>query len=707
VDRNINQAVQTQKPPPPILRQELNLFPAEVDEDGSPAWILHDPLANRHYRLGQLEVDLLMFCGQGDEEKIAQLASIKMGYQITAQQITELITFLRVNNLVQGDGAQIAWYQKQQALSKKSFFTHLAKSYLFFRTPVCHPDHFLDKTLKYVVYLGASLSFLVLGILFFIGIFLVSRQIGSFVGTFLHFFNTIGFAAYLIALVFIKILHELGHAYTAKNMGCKVPVIGIAFLVGWPILYTDTSDAWKLKSRRKRMNIGIAGIAVELAVAIICLFLWSIVADGVVRSVLFLLATTTWMMSILVNFNPLMRFDGYYLLSDWLRMPNLESRSFAMAKWWMREKLFALNALPPEKIKMKFVFYAYAIWVYRFFLFLGIALLVYYFFFKALGLLLFGVEIIYFIVRPVMNELKQWHKFWPQVTWNKSTIRSSLVLFILIALVFIPWRSSIEIPAFIKAEYTTLYAPVSGQLHRIAVRNKQEIHAGGVVVEMYSAQLNYEKQQSQRRYQELSWQRDFLGFDPTMRSQALVINSSLITQNRRLRGLIKKADKQKLLATNAGIVVDSDTEIKEGDWLAEGTPILSILDDKNLIIHAYVEEQYLSRIKLGQKGLFFPENGRYSVLKVELVEIENMAVRTMDALYSASLFGGDVAVREGEDKELLPVISVYKIRLKIVGDQPGLQRVMRGVVVLKANSESIYKRIKNRVVGVFRRESVF
>lgn len=282
-----------QKLPPPQLRQELNLYPAEADLDGSPAWMLHDPLSNRHFRIGELEMNLLLFCGQGDEEKIAQLVTLKMGYQVTAEEVAQLFAFLRLNNLTSGDDNQKNWYlQQQQKAQKQNWLNYLAKSYLFFRIPFWKPDRFLTKTLNYVAWLGTTPVFIFLGLLMFVGVFLALRQIDTFIGTFLHFFNTEGFGVYILALAFIKIFHELGHAYTAKKMGCKVPIIGVAFLVAWPVLYTDTSDAWKLNSRQKRMKIGIAGIAVELAIAIICLFCWSLAADGLLKSVFFLLATT-------------------------------------------------------------------------------------------------------------------------------------------------------------------------------------------------------------------------------------------------------------------------------------------------------------------------------------------------------------------------------------------------------------------------------
>ena len=708
IENNQQEAFQANKPPPPLLRQELNLYPAEPDLDGSPAWMLHDPLTNRHFRIGELEMNLLLFCGQGDENKIAQLATLKMGYKVTAEEVSQLFEFLRRNNLTLGDDMQKSWYLQQKLqMQKKGWLAQLAKSYLFFRIPLWKPDRFLNNTVKYVAWMGTKPVFICLVILMFVGIYLALRQIDVFISTFLHFFNPEGFIVYILALAFIKILHELGHAYTAKKMGCKVPIIGVAFLVAWPVLYTDTSDAWKLNSRRKRMNIGIAGIAVELAVAVICLFAWSLAADGLLKSVFFLLATTTWIMSALVNFNPLMRFDGYYLLSDWLRMPNLEPRSFAMAKWWLREKIFALNFPPPERIQMKLVCFSYAVWTYRFFLFLGIAVVVYYFFFKVLGIILFLIEIVYFILRPIWNELMVWRTFWSQVSWNKSTIRSTLLLITLIVLAFIPWRSSIEVAGFVKARYTPLYAPVSGKIARISVANHNKVTKDEVLIEMEAPELTHEKEQVEKRYKELSWQRAFLGFNKKMRSEALIVASALITQNRRLRSLLKKYNKLNLTAPDNGIIADMTQDIRVGDWIAEGTPMLAILETGEIEVIAYLQEEYLSRVKVGIKGRFYPERGNFPIIDVEVTEIDNMSVRTMDALYSASLFGGDVAVRETNEHELVPVISVYKIRLKLLKPLENLQRVRRGTVVLQAEPESFVKRVRNRIYALFRRESGF
>ena len=103
-----------------------------------------------------------------------------------------------------------------------------------------------------------------------------------------------------------------------------------------------------------------------------------------------------WILTLVVNLNPLMRFDGYYLFSDYLGIKNLQERAFAMARWKLRSTLFGLELPAPEQLRAKtvrtLVIFAWATWIYRFFLFLAIALLVYYFFFKLAGLLLMLIE---------------------------------------------------------------------------------------------------------------------------------------------------------------------------------------------------------------------------------------------------------------------------------------------------------------------------
>ena len=193
-----------------------------------------------------------------------------------------------------------------------------------------------------------------------------------------------------------KVIHELAHAYTAEHFGCRIPHMGIAFMVMMPLLYTDTSAAWRLKSsvsawpsaRQVFWGIGFRRMGsayVELSARRRAkergLHARHHNLDHDARH----------------QFKaPFMRFDGYYLLSDWLGVANLHQRSFALAKWRMRELLFGFGEKKPESFEpwkeRALIIYAWATWLYRFFLFCGIALLVYHAFFKLLGIFLFALR---------------------------------------------------------------------------------------------------------------------------------------------------------------------------------------------------------------------------------------------------------------------------------------------------------------------------
>ncbi len=123
-----------------------------------------------------------------------------------------------------------------------------------------------------------------------------------------------------------------------------MPIIGVAFLVLFPVLYTDTT----LKHRDQRLMIDVAGILTELAIAIIATMFWVFLPDGPMRSIAFTTSTLSWFLSLVINLNPFMRFDGYYILSDASGVENMQERSFAFAKWRMREVLFKPNIAPPE-----------------------------------------------------------------------------------------------------------------------------------------------------------------------------------------------------------------------------------------------------------------------------------------------------------------------------------------------------------------------
>ena len=133
-----------------------------------------------------------------------------------------------------------------------------------------------------------------------------------------------GIAGMLLVFLGVKIVHELGHAIAAMTYGANCKQIGVMLLFFMPTLYCDVSSAWRLESRTQRIVISAAGVYVELMIASLAAICWALSGPGIVNTVSFQLMALCGIGTVLINGNPLMRYDGYYILSDLLDRPNLK-----------------------------------------------------------------------------------------------------------------------------------------------------------------------------------------------------------------------------------------------------------------------------------------------------------------------------------------------------------------------------------------------
>jgi len=382
----------------PLLREDLRIEEGGCFLNGAPSWLIHDPLRNQFFRIGEATFEVLGSWQNISLSAFCKLTSNHLNKSVKQDDVEEIVKFLYSNQLTEespsGDSVSFSEQEKSQ---KKGISSSILHGYLFFKIPLFNPQPILDFTWTFVRLLFTKAAVQVFVMLAVLALYLVSRQWDVFTSTFFSFLSFEGAAFYGVSLIILKFLHEFGHAFMAKKYNVPVPIIGVAFLVLFPVLFTDTTLAVKLKDRKQRLMIDMAGIFTELVIAIIATLFWVFLPDGTMRSIAFTTATLSWVLSLLVNLNPFMRFDGYYILSDALRVENLQQRSFNFAKWRMREILFKPNLPPPEaisgKLKTFLILHAWGTWIYRFFLFLGIALLVYGFFVKIIGIILFAVVV--------------------------------------------------------------------------------------------------------------------------------------------------------------------------------------------------------------------------------------------------------------------------------------------------------------------------
>lgn len=296
----------------------------------------------------------------------------------------------------------------------------------------------------------------------------------------------------VLTIAAIKILHELGHAMACRRFGGECFEIGVILLAFIPTLYCNVSDAWTFRERWKRIMVSFAGMYVEIGLAAIAAVLWLATPPGLLNALLFNVVLLCSVNTLLVNGNPLLRYDGYYMLADWWEKPNLSSHAnMAVSKFWL--SLFFVPAKSNHPSASVLV-YGLLSFVYRWFVLMvilsGVILVLgaagsYSIGYCVAGLLLVGL-LAASITRTVNMAAGRQFRGW-------SLIRTMVSLTVIVGIgwlvLFMPLPSSVYCTATIEdSDPVRVYAPLDGQLVFVA-SNYEQIVAGAEVAKIESRSL--------------------------------------------------------------------------------------------------------------------------------------------------------------------------------------------------------------------------
>lgn len=698
----------------PPLRQELTLNPAPAAPDGAPTWTLHDPAANRFYQLGWPAFEILSRWSLGDSDAVVAAVNAQTTLVVAHDDVIDLLQFLLGHHLVLAATAQDTERLQQSAQRQKlTPAMWLLKNYLFLRIPLVRPMPLLRRLSPWVaVVYRPAFWWLVAGVAV-TGLYLVSRQWDTFAHTFRAYTTWQGLLGLALALSFAKVLHELGHAFTAYRHGCKVPTMGVALLVMWPVLYTDTNEAWKLASRRQRLQVGAAGVLAELMLAAFATLLWNFLPDGPLRAGVFMLATSTWLVTLAINASPFTRFDGYYLLSDWLNVPNLHERSFALGRWWMREQLFGYgDPLPevlPPRLQRTLIVLALVTWLYRFVLFVSIALLVFHLFFRALGIVLMAVEIGWFLGLPIARE---WHVWWRrrgELGWNRRTVRTSALAVLLGVILFAPWQGVVHAPAVVgQAQAQTVYAPRPARVLSVKVHEGDRVVAGQVLVALASPDLDYQRKSAEQQAAQWKWQLDQQPFDEELRAQGPALRKRWEAAQQAVDGF--RAEQQRLLlrAPFDGRVVDVNDALHAHGWLKAGELVLGVVGAGGVRGEAFVDEADLAQLAAGERVRFAAALPEAPTLRCQVSGVDRLNLAVLDEPYVASVYGGTVPSVHRPDGSVAPLDSTFRVRFdRCTGAPQALTREWPGRAAISGESRSLAMRFARWLTALMRREASF
>ncbi len=695
------------------LREDLALLEDGRQPGGQPGWKLFDPLKNRFYQLDWLSFEILSRWHYGEPALVLDAIRRQTTLQVAEDDLTALYQFLQTHELLQLPPGQhadsLARYQRQQG----TIGSWLLHNYLFFRLPLLRPDAVVSR-LAACSELFFSPRFYWLTLL--VGLFSlwhVGQRWDAYSSTLIDMFSLQGLLYYGLAITFVKIAHEFGHAICAKRFGCHIPTMGLAFLVLWPVAYTDTNDVWRLPDKRQRLLVSSAGIITELSIAVWATLCWLWLPDGGLRMVAFLLSSTTWISTLLINASPFMRFDGYFILSDALGAVNLHQRCFDYARWHLRRVLFALPDAPPEYLPRHqhwlAIAFAWTTWLYRLVVFLGIAALVYHFFIKMVGIVLFLIEIVWFVAGPVWKEIKVWITMKEQIiaAGRYRLLGGLLALLAVLCLLPLPGHTRLAGMLY-PAQLQTVYAPADAYLLQSHIRPGQTVQAGQPLFAMTSPQLRQNFLLSEQRSRQLAAQENGASFDDDSRKDWDVLNSKW--QHARSEGgyLQKEMVKYFPVAAFAGRVVEVSPDVQQAGWLSAREPMAVIAGNGPYEVVAYLPESQLALLDRQADAAFIRSGVWPQKLALQVVSVSTDAESELSVPELALDVGGDVAVRSRNNR-FYPEKTVYKVVFRSqepVDFSKPLSRE-RGVVVVGIKPSSAVWGWLRDVSAVFYREFGF
>jgi putative peptide zinc metalloprotease protein len=705
-------AILAPAPALPSIREDLRLYPGAAYRDGSPSWRIQDPLRNVFFEIGWLEFELLArWRNRRDPTALIDEIAAETTLRPTLDEVTELVGFLAANQLLapESTAARESLVRRREA-SKRPWYESLLHNYLFFRLPLVQPDGWLGRTVHLTDVFFTRGFWCLVVIVLGVDLYLLGRDWHAYTESFVRLLTPQGLFGSALALTFAKLIHELGHAYTAKRYGVRVPAMGIAFLVMWPFPFTDTGETWKLANRRKQLTVASAGVIAELTLAVFASLAWAISPEGSLKGVFFVLATTSWLMTLAVNASPFMRFDGYFVLSDALDFPNLHERSFACARWWFRTTLFGLpDPLPEPTLSSRqrrwLIAFASITRLYRLVVFFGIALLVYHMFFKLLGVVMMVVELWWFILAPIVRECRD---VWQQRGGVRLAAGPLLGMLALVTFLIwlVPMSKQVSAPGILRAaQEQSVFAPFPARLETVDVSEQQPVAAGTLLIRLDAPDLKLRGEQAEVA---IASARAELARTPASETQqeSRAVLERLLAESLASREAVQAEKEQQILRTfHAGTVRDLPSDLVPGRWVHPNQLLMRVVSSRGSLIEAFVSERQVRAIAPGQAVRFYSSRPNVPTVIGRVLAVDKTPIKEITRPLLASVNGGDIPVKPSPRGALIAQDAVFRVTIQPDSAAPPTTEVIDGTVRIETDLHFVAENFLFRALSVLIRES--
>jgi putative peptide zinc metalloprotease protein len=497
------------------VRGDLAILPQKYE--GKTYYVVKDPVSLRYYRFKEQEYYLLTLMDGKHTLDQSQKAFEKRfrPERLTLEDLEQFGQQLLKAGLVANEspqaGKQLFEHRKKRLRME---WMQTLTNILYIKIPVFDPEKLLTKMVPFLGWMFTT-WFLVVSLLVMASAgFLVLSHFETFYSRLpsYHEFFSFKTVVYLwAALGFVKVIHEFGHGLSCKAFGGEVHEMGFLFLCFSPAMYCNVSDAWTLPNKWHRIIISAAGIYVELMIAAVATFVWwNTPSQPFVNHMSLSLMVVCSVSTVLFNGNPLMRYDGYYVLADWIEIPNLRDRSNRYLQNLAMEHCLGIEVYPEPYMELtrRILFLSYAVisyvyrWVVTFVILKFMATFLRPYKLEVISTMLAVAALASMVGWPIFRLFKNLSKRGrlPDMKATRVTVSAAALAAVLLSAFLVPLpvtrvRQS-GVVQVQPADIEQVHIVVPGRLDKICVKEGQFVPKGTILAEFSSVELENRKDQA-------------------------------------------------------------------------------------------------------------------------------------------------------------------------------------------------------------------
>lgn len=552
---------------------------------GEISYLLEDSITRQRYRFSQAAYEVVgRMTGKYSCEEIYRYLQEKEGKQAPEKDtIVEIIVQLATMEALTGNLPKdlLGQAPTKRDEKKNNLFDQVKKSPLFLRFPLCNPSSILHRYYRFFTPLYSKVFLTLLGILFVsaaVQLFLIWPDLSH--NAIDRIFTQHNLLILWILYPIVKLIHEFAHAFSVKYYGGEVTEMGFMLLLFVPVPYVNASDSAGFPDKWQRITVAASGILAELTLASLALFVWSSVEPGLVRTICFNTILICGFSTLVFNGNPLVRFDGYFILSDLLEIPNLAARSGSFIWYHGIRICTGIETGKPSHSTASEKRWFLSYWLASFFYRLTIYGSIFYLFahnFGPLGAVLGVVAIAQILLLPFIKRVQPLLRSTAFLLKRKKIV-SSLFFFaatavLAICLIPLPYTTMSEGIVW-QSEEGLVKMKTSGIITTIIATPGKPVKRGDVLIECEDIELHHEILLLQSQEKELR-QKKAAAFakDPF---EARMINEKLTALTERLHHKLKLEKDLLITSPSSGNFTLRSPKELTGRFFKQGEPIAFI-----------------------------------------------------------------------------------------------------------------------------------